>query len=113
MKSTRREFLKASCLALGVGLAVPALAIPRRVPPVWDGIVYTSTVTCPICGTRQQLTIPSESQLSVYHCSRCLSWLKPKQGDHCIFESYGSVPCVAIQIKERRAKGLPIWVFNE
>src|ERR1700745_2564010 len=108
MKTSRREFLKAGCLALGVGLAVPALAIPRRTSPVWDGVVYTSTVTCPTCGTQQQLTIPSEDPLRVYHCPKCLSWLQPRQGDHCIFESYGSVPFVAIQIVRRCAQGFAI-----
>jgi hypothetical protein len=108
MKTNRREFLKASLLALGVGFATRALAKPKIRNPVWDDIVYESVVTCPVCKTKELLTIPAESPLGVYHCPKCLTWLSPKQGDHCIFESYGSKHCAQIQIKERRAKHLPI-----
>jgi hypothetical protein len=114
MKATRREFLKTSCLALGVGLAAPALAIPVRPPPVaWDGIVYTSTLMCPVCHTRYELTIPSEQPLRVFLCSTCLTWLEPKPGDHCLFDSYGTVPCAVVQILQQRAKGIPDWVFSD
>jgi TAT (twin-arginine translocation) pathway signal sequence len=108
MKANRRDFLKASLLALGAGLAVPVLAKPRRENPVWDGVVYQAVITCPVCKTQETVTMPAESPLRVYHCPVCLTWLSPKKGDHCIFESYGSTHCAQLQIKERRQKGLPI-----
>jgi hypothetical protein len=107
MKANRRDFLKASLLALGAGLAVPALAKPRRENPVWDGVVYQAVITCPVCKTQETVAMPPESPLRVYHCPVCLSWLSPKKNDHCIFESYGSKHCAQLQIKERRQKGLP------
>jgi hypothetical protein len=66
-------------------------------------------VTCPVCKTKVQEKMSSEAPKRIYHCPKCLSWLSPKQGDHCIYDSYGSVKCPPIQIKERRAKKLPIW----
>ena len=77
--------------------------------PNWDGVSYISSVQCPVCGTVEQRGMPIESPLRIYHCPQCKSWLSPKKGDHCIFDSYGSVPCAPIQIKARRAKGLVIF----
>jgi hypothetical protein len=108
MKANRRDFLKASLLALGAGLAAPALAKPRRENPVWDDVVYQAVITCPVCKTQELVTMPAEQPLRVYQCRVCKTWLSPKKNDHCIFESYGSKHCAAIQIKERRQKGLPI-----
>jgi hypothetical protein len=108
VKANRRDFLKASLLALGAGVVTSTLAIPRRRNPVWDGVVYQAVVTCPVCKTQETVSMPPESPLRVYHCPKCLAWLSPKKGDHCIFESYGSKHCAQLQIKERREKHLPI-----
>ena len=112
MNTNRREFLKLSCLVLGVGFAVPVLAKPK-VPVAWDGVVFTSAIVCPNCGTQHPLPIPSEHPLRVFLCDTCLTWLSPKNGDHCLFDSYGTVPCVITQLKQRRAKGQPDWVFSD
>jgi anaerobic selenocysteine-containing dehydrogenase len=108
MKANRRDFLKASLLAMGAGFATGALAIPRMANPVWDGVVYQAVITCPVCKTQETVTMPPESPLRRYHCPVCLTWLSPKKNDHCIFESYGNTACAALQIKERRQQGLPI-----
>jgi hypothetical protein len=50
----------------------------------------------------------SESVKRVFHCPSCLAWLSPKKGDHCIYDSYGSVKCPAMQLKARKAQNLPI-----
>ena len=111
MKS-RRQFLKIGSLALGfvafLGLVGRTFAKLRTTNPVWDGVVNDSLVTCPVCKTKVQEKMSSEAPKRIYHCPKCLSWLSPKQGDHCIYDSYGSVKCPPIQIKERRAKKLPI-----
>lgn len=83
--------------------------LSRLQNPSWNGISYTSSVICPVCGSMEQRGMPIESPLRIYQCPKCKSWLSPKQGDHCIFDSYGSLPCAAIQIKARRAKGLVIF----
>ena len=50
---SRREFLKTSSLALGfvgcMGFVGRALALPRKILPVWDGVTKVSAVTCPAC----------------------------------------------------------------
>ncbi len=113
MIRTRRAFLKTSFLTIGflgfVGLAHRAIAKPRRSIPAWAGIVRDSVVTCPTCKNTVQEKMSSESLKRIFHCPVCLTWLSPKKGDHCIYDSYGSVKCPVIQIKERRAKNLPIW----
>ena len=111
MSKTRRQFLKTSCLALSAGLAFTTRAFARPTIPTtkFDSIVSRkSKVTCPVCNTQQTLNIPGEARVRVYHCPRCLTWLAPKKGDHCIFDSYGSVPSQEIQVKRRRLRGLPI-----
>lgn len=113
MSRTRRQFLKTSCLALGVGLAFTtrAWAVRKKSKIKFDEIVsHKSTVTCPVCKTKETLEIPGEVPLRVYHCPVCLTWLSPKKGDHCIFDSYGSTNCEEIQVKLRRIKKLPIPV---
>lgn len=109
---SRREFLKTSSLALGfvgcMGFVGRALALPRKILPVWDGVTKVSAVTCPACKKKTQVTMSSENATRVFHCPNCLTWLSPKKGDHCIFDSYGSVKCQAIQIKTRRANNLPV-----
>jgi hypothetical protein len=111
MKS-RRQFLKMGSLVLGflafVGSPGKMCAIPRKSNPVWNGVVQDCVITCPVCSTKVQEVMSSEAPKRKYHCPRCLTWLSPKPGDHCIYDSYGSVKCPPIQIKMRRAKNLPI-----
>ena len=59
--------------------------------------------TCPHCGHAATESMGRESVKKVYHCKNCLSWLAPKHGDHCIYDSYGSVPCPARQLKAKAA----------
>lgn len=112
MKRSRREFLKISCLVVSfvsfLGIAGRAFAKPKRTIPVWDGIVGDCVVTCPACKNKVQEKMSSESVKRVFHCPSCLAWLSPKKGDHCIYDSYGSVKCPAIQLKARKAQNLPI-----
>src|SRR6476660_1396123 len=112
MKTSRRQFLKTGSLALGcvafLGSAGRAIAKPRKTNPVWDGVLGDCVITCPACQHKGQERMSSESIKRVYHCPTCLTWLSVKEGDHCIYDSYGSTKCPAIQIKQRRAKKLPI-----
>ncbi len=112
MRSSRRDFLKTSCLALGfaggLGFVGQALAKPGRTAPVWDGVQGDCVLTCPCCQHKSQEKMSSENLKRIYHCPICLAWLSTKKGDHCIYDSYGSVRCPAIQIRTRRSKNLPI-----
>jgi hypothetical protein len=60
-----------------------------------------STITCPSCGHQSVETMPTDFCQYLYDCSNCGAQLKPKEGDCCVYCSYGSVPCPPIQ--EQRA----------
>lgn len=62
--------------------------------------ILESTITCPNCGHRAKETMPTNACLFFYDCPGCNTRLKPKQGDCCVFCSYGSVPCPPIQQSE-------------
>lgn len=57
-----------------------------------------SLITCPHCGTAKLETMPTDACLYFYECTGCGELLKPKEGDCCVFCSYGSVPCPPVQI---------------
>ncbi|MDH3671834.1 MAG: hypothetical protein OES46_11810 [Gammaproteobacteria bacterium] len=56
-----------------------------------------STLTCPECGHQKTETMPSDSCLFYYECEQCKTLLRPKVGECCVFCSYGTAPCPAIQ----------------
>jgi hypothetical protein len=59
-----------------------------------------SVITCPSCGHETEETMPTNACLFFYDCPHCNARLKPKNGDCCVFCSYGSVPCPPIQVGE-------------
>lgn len=66
-----------------------------------DAAVSTeSAITCPVCGTTKIETMPTDACQYFYECTGCGTLLRPKQGDCCVFCSYGSVPCPPIQAAE-------------
>ena len=56
-------------------------------------ILIESTITCPKCGSRDTVTMPTDACQYFYECRSCSAILTPKQGDCCVFCSYGTVPC--------------------
>src|SRR3972149_2841446 len=60
-------------------------------------MIEQSTITCPHCGHRVTLRMPTDACLFFYDCTGCGEHLKPLPGDCCVFCSYGSVPCPPIQ----------------
>ena len=71
-------------MPIGKDKAVPAL-------------ILESAITCPACGSVHTETMPTDACQYFYECKNCKTLLKPKQGDCCVFCSYGSVPCPPIQ----------------
>ena len=53
-------------------------------------ILLQSMITCPKCGFKKEEVMPTNA---FYICTNCNEWLKPKEGDCCVFCSYGSVVC--------------------
>ena len=60
-------------------------------------VILQSILTCPSCGAVKVETMPTDACLYFYECTGCRTLLKPRQGDCCVFCSYGSVPCPPIQ----------------
>lgn len=56
-----------------------------------------STLTCPDCGQQSTETMPTTACQFFYECCGCGAMFRPKQGDCCVFCSYGTVPCPPIQ----------------
>ena len=62
-------------------------------------ITLVSTITCPNCGFQKEEEMPTDACQFFYKCENCHQVLKPKQGDCCVFCSYGTVSCPSIQAK--------------
>jgi len=60
-----------------------------------------STITCPHCGHVKEETMPTDACQWFYECERCKTVLRPKQGDCCVFCSYGTNRCPPIQAGSR------------
>jgi len=65
-------------------------------------IEKNSILTCPHCSHKESIKMPDDFCLYIYTCKNCGEKITPKQGDCCVFCSYGTVPCPSIQ--ERRMK---------
>jgi len=66
-------------------------------------MILKSRITCPHCATARPETMPTDACQFFYVCTGCGTKLRPKQGDCCVFCSYGSLPCPSIQA-ERSGK---------
>ncbi|SDS46072.1 GDCCVxC domain-containing (seleno)protein [Christiangramia echinicola] len=60
-------------------------------------IILESEISCPKCGHKKLEEMPTESCQFFYQCENCDSILRPKEGDCCVYCSYGSVTCPSIQ----------------
>ena len=63
-------------------------------------IIPQSTITCPNCAFEKEETMPIDACQYFYKCTNCETVLKPKQGDCCVFCSYGTVACPPIQMNQ-------------
>ena len=68
-------------------------------------VVLQSTLTCPNCGHQKEETMPTDSCQYFYECVNCKQVLKPKQGDCCVYCSYGTVKCPPIQQDKKSCCG--------
>ncbi|NCI49234.1 MerC domain-containing protein [Sediminibacterium roseum] len=60
-------------------------------------IVLRSIIKCPECGHSKEEIMPTNACTFFYECKNCKTRLKPKQGDCCVFCSYGTVKCPPMQ----------------
>ncbi|TBR19094.1 MAG: MerC domain-containing protein [Chitinophagaceae bacterium] len=63
-------------------------------------VELNSTITCPHCGFKKIETMPTNACQFFYTCEQCKTRLKPKEGDCCVYCSYGSVKCPPIQMNK-------------
>lgn len=56
-----------------------------------------STIKCPHCGHSEVEEMPTNACQYFYSCLQCKTILKPKEGDCCVYCSYGSKPCPPVQ----------------
>jgi hypothetical protein len=66
---------------------------PTPEEAIRDRAVLDSVITCPHCGFARREEMPIDACQFFYDCSRCGARLRPKDGDCCVFCSFGSVPC--------------------
>jgi hypothetical protein len=60
-------------------------------------IITKSIITCPNCGYKKVEEMPVDACQYFNECKNCKTVLKPKQGDCCVYCSYGSVKCPSMQ----------------
>jgi hypothetical protein len=75
----------------------PSQAALSAAPSNRDAVRLQSTIVCPRCSVRQELTMPTDACVFFHECAGCGSLLRPKAGDCCVFCSYGDVPCPPMQ----------------
>ncbi|WP_072882416.1 MULTISPECIES: GDCCVxC domain-containing (seleno)protein [Flagellimonas] len=56
-----------------------------------------STIAYPKCSFQKEEETPTTACQFFYECENCKTLLKPKEGDCCVFCSYGTVGCPPIQ----------------
>ena len=66
-----------------------------------EAIILESIITCPVCGHKKQETMPTDTCQFFYECENCHACLKPKEGDCCVFCSYGNIKCPPVQLSMR------------
>jgi hypothetical protein len=64
-------------------------------------IELRSTLTCPNCVTKHDETMPTDACQYFYPCTNCQQVIKPKEGDCCVYCSYGTVKCPPMQAEKR------------
>lgn len=57
----------------------------------------TSEITCPICGHKKIEILPTDVCAIKYTCEECNAELTPKEGDCCVFCTYGTHKCPSMQ----------------
>lgn len=61
-------------------------------------VALESLLTCPLCGSASRAIMPTDACQFFYECPACHALLRPKEGDCCVFCSYGDTPCPPVQM---------------
>lgn len=60
-------------------------------------VELNSTITCPKCGYKKTEIMPTDACQFFYECENCKTTLQPKQGDCCVYCTYGTIKCPSKQ----------------
>lgn len=52
-----------------------------------------AVLTCPKCGGKQEIAMPTNACQYFYKCESCGEIIKPKEGDCCVFCSFADSKC--------------------
>ena len=63
-------------------------------------VITKSILTCPQCGFVRREEMPTVSCWITYRCPGCGTDLWAAPGDCCVFCTFGSVPCPAVQQRQ-------------
>ncbi|MDZ7622895.1 MAG: GDCCVxC domain-containing (seleno)protein [Ignavibacteriaceae bacterium] len=67
-------------------------------------VITKSVITCPFCGFEMEEEMPMDACVHFYECTKCRNILKPKEGECCVFCSYGDVKCPPKQFEANNIK---------
>jgi len=56
-----------------------------------------SVITCHICGYSKEEKMPEDACQFFYECENCKTVIKPKDGNCCVYCSYGTEKCPSKQ----------------
>lgn len=59
--------------------------------------ILASELRCPHCGDVKAMTMPADACVFFHECASCHTLIRPRQGDCCVFCSYGTVACPPMQ----------------
>lgn len=63
-------------------------------------VIENTVITCPYCGYKKGEQMLLDSCRYFYTCTNCSVTIKPKEGDCCVFCSYGTNPCPPKQLNK-------------
>lgn len=69
-----------------------------------ENVIRKSIIKCPHCGFKKEEEMPIDACVHFYECIQCKKLLKPREGDCCVFCSYGSIKCPSKQLEENNYK---------
>lgn len=85
------DYILLPVMAASAGAIVFSLAMWKKTPSVVP--VLRATLTCPHCGKSKVEEMPQDACQWFYECVFCGELLRPREGDCCVFCSYGDVVC--------------------
>ena len=69
-----------------------------------ENVITKSKIKCPFCGFEKEEEMPVVACIHFYECTQCGKIIKPKEGDCCVFCSFGDVKCPPKQIEDNNYK---------